>query len=103
MSWRHESESIVVGAEVPPLPSSVDCSCAGWNTSWYACFASVSEALMRRSSVRSMRLSRRFSSTHALVPERTRSMRSIMMPRSLVVRDHSSQKLGREGRDCCAT
>ena len=58
---------------------------------------------MRRSSVRWTRLSRRFSNTHALVPVRTSSMRSIMMASSLVVSDHSSQKPGRVGRGSFAT
>jgi hypothetical protein len=58
---------------------------------------------MSRSSVRWTRLSRRFSNTQALVPVRTSSMSSIMIASNLVVRDHSSQKPGREGRDSIAT
>ena len=46
---------------------------------------------MSRSSVRSMRLARMFSSTHALVPVSTSSMSVIMIVSSLVVSDHSSQ------------
>ena len=68
-----------------------------------AWIASASDAWMSWTSVRSMRLDRRFSSTHALVPVSTTSMSVIMIVRSFAVSDHSSQITRRRRLVCLVT